>query len=172
MNYFLRLVRTRHDYAAACRELAWRSYAHLRGWLDYENSLPWHWVASRWLYHKYYKFVHRKDEPLFLLPAPCSIIRYYDGKVMWSYSRELREDEPRDHAKTIDLFTLEKKWEKKAVLVGWIGSRVAPSTWPSHLKYEDYVVPNEEGKLNSRPTDLPGWEHIEYSKMILIRKGK
>jgi hypothetical protein len=88
---------------------------------------------------------------------------------MWSYSRELREDEPLTHAKTIDLFKLEQKWEKQIFLTGWFGSRVVLSSWPEHL--EDYSLSGEEGKRNSRPDDLLGWEHIEYAKVVIIKKG-
>ncbi len=162
MNYLLRLAKSRPNYFTALRELTWRSFARAKGWLDYdEYGLPWHWGITRFIYHTYYRFKHRKDVIPSLPRIRTSTLRYADehGKGMWSYSRELSPDEPPSHARTIDLFALEQKWGKKIILVGWIGKRVSPASWPEHLEWDDYVVASEDGKLNSHADELPGWEN-------------
>ncbi len=32
------------------------------------------------------------------------------------------------------------------------------------------VVASEDGKFNSHADELPGWEHYEFSKMVMIRR--
>lgn len=175
MQYFVRLAKVRRNYTTAIRELSWRSYARVRGWFDYEaESLPWFWPFRRWAYHTYYDFIHRKDVIPHLPTLRVATLRHVDPhtRVNWTYSRELYDHEPATHAKTIDLFSLEQKWGKKIILTGWVGKRVYPGDWPDHLNWDDYADLHEEGQHNSRSDDLPGWEHFEYSKMIMIRKGR
>jgi hypothetical protein len=177
MNYFERLSLTRYSYISAVRELAWRSCARIRGWLEYGNSLPWHWGVSRWVWFRLYNFKHGKEvTPTFPKSPPLSILSSSGGDGDWgvnavvNYTRELRDGEPLSHAQRVNLFALEKAWGKKIIVGRWMLGKLYSPDEPHYISYGDYVAEGEKGRMNTHPDELLGWEHIEYAKVIFVWK--